>query len=146
MRSECNLQLLRRRGGVATADCYHNIGISKSRVALKRSRVANYKSPLLAVCPSRKRNVIWVNVEPKVFDVREALQSLRRTAPNIDHFIARSGSNKVSNDPPPQRVPSNDTSKQVVEKWHFQPAQQSSVSFHVKSAKVRLLPARRLLM
>src|SRR5882762_4465387 len=108
---------------VQNADCYHNIGIFKSLVAPKRSRVANDKSPLIAVRPPGKRNVIWVNVEPKIFDVREALQSLRCTAPDIDHFIARRGSGVVLNDPPPQRVPSNHTLKQVVEKWHFQPAQ-----------------------
>jgi len=108
---------------VQNADCYHNIGISKSRVAAKRSRVANYKDPLVAVRPPGKRNVIWVNVEPKIFDVREALQSLRWTAPDIDHFIARRGSDAGLNDPSPQRVPSNHTLKQVVEKWHFQPAQ-----------------------
>src|SRR6266567_1566371 len=108
---------------VQNADCYHNIGISKSRVAAKRSGVANYKDPLVAVRPPGKRNVIWVNVEPKIFDFRQALQSLRWTASDIDHFLATSGSNMVSNDPPPQRVPSNDTLKQVVQKWHFQPAQ-----------------------
>src|SRR5438034_5250476 len=111
----------------------------KSRVAVKRSRVANYKDPLVAVRPPGKRNVIWVNVEPKIFDVREALQSLRWTAPDIDHFIARSGSGIVLNDPPPQRVPSNDTLKQVVQKWHFQPAQQSRVTLHL-TARLRAKP------
>jgi len=108
---------------VQNGDRYHNIGIFKSRVAPKRSRVANYKGPLVAVRPPGKRNVIWVNVEPKIFDAREALQSLRWTAPDIDHFIPSPGAGMVLNDPPPQRVPSNDTLKQVVEKWHFQPAQ-----------------------
>jgi len=108
---------------VQNSDCNHNVGIFKSRVALNRSRITNDKSSLIAVRPPGKRNVIWVNVESKIFDVRETLQNLRRTTPDIDHFIARSGSGMVSNDPPPQRVPSNDTLKQVVHKWHFQPAQ-----------------------
>jgi hypothetical protein len=125
---------------VQNSDCNHNIGILKSRVALKRSRVPNDKSPLIAVRPPGKRNITWVNVEPQIFDIGQTLQKLRGTAPDIDHFIARSGSGMISNDPAPKRVRSNDTLKQVVQKWHFQPSQQSGVTLHVQPAKMRMLP------
>ena len=99
---------------VQNSDCNHNVGIFKSRVALNRSRVANDKRPLIAVGPPGKRNITGVDVEPKIFDIGQTLQNLRRTAPDIDHFIARSGSGMISNDPPSQRVRSNHTLKKVV--------------------------------
>jgi hypothetical protein len=108
---------------VQNSDCNHNVGIFKSRVALNRSRVANDKSPLIAVGPPGKSNITWVDVEPEIFDVGQTLQNSRRTTPDIDHFIARSGSGMVSNDPLSQRVRSNDILKKVVQRWHFQPPQ-----------------------
>ena len=125
---------------VQNSDCNHNVGIFKSRVPLNGSRVANDKSPLIAVGPLGKRDIAWVGVEPEIFDVGQTLQNLCRTTSDIDHFIARSGSGMVSNDPPSERVRSNDILKKVVQKWHFQPPQQSGVTLHVQPAKRRMLP------
>src|SRR5258708_3734248 len=77
---------------VQNSDCNHNVGIFKSRVALNRSRVANDKSPLIAVGPLGKRDITWVDVEPQIFDVWQTLQNLRRTTPDIHYFIPSSAS------------------------------------------------------
>ena len=122
---------------VQNSDCNHDVSICKSRVTLNRSRVANDKSTFIAVAPLGKRDITWVGVEPKIFDVGQTLQNLRRTAPDIDHFIARSGSGMVSNDLPSKRVRSNDILKKVVQKWHFQPPQQSGITLHVQPGKMR---------
>jgi hypothetical protein len=125
---------------VQNSDCNHNVGISKSRVALNRSRVANDKSPLIAVTPLRKGDITRVGVEAKILDLGQTPQNLRRTASDIDHFIARLGSGMVLNDLPSQRVRSNDILKKVVQKWHFQPPQQPGVSLHGQPAKMWMLP------
>ena len=53
------------------AESYHDIRISESRVIPKRLRVADYESSLVTVRPFSGSNIIGIDVEPQVFDVRE---------------------------------------------------------------------------
>jgi hypothetical protein len=107
---------------VQHGDCHHNISILKSRVSSKGLRVTNYESWLAAIRTLGKRNIIGVNVEADVFYIRKALQSLRRTASNVDHLVTRLGSDMVLNDPATERISTNGFLKYVVEGWDFQPA------------------------
>jgi hypothetical protein len=66
---------------------------------------------------------MWVNVEPKIFDAREALQNSRWTASDIDHFIARFGPDMTLNDSATRRISAHDSLKDVVQTWDFQTAQ-----------------------
>lgn len=65
--------------------------------------------------PLRKRNVVWIGVESHILYIPKGFEGLRWAAPYIDHFITRFGSHMGLNNPPPKRIPPDDTLKQIVE-------------------------------
>jgi hypothetical protein len=95
-------------------DCCHNIGVLKSRVAAKGVCVAHYESPLAAVHALGSGNVIGIDVESEIVDIRKPLQRLCWTTSDVDYLVSCLGPNVVLHNPPTQRIPPHGTLKRVV--------------------------------